>query len=59
MAIVVCFLAFIVWIVWPEKQQSHAKTRTVHTCKHPPVYRNGVAYRACGCRIYTKDSDGI
>ena len=32
---------------------------TVHTCKHPPVYRSGVAYRACGCGIYTKDSDGI
>ncbi len=55
---VVCFLAFLVWIVWPEKEKA-TKSRTVHTCKHPPVYRSGVAYRACGCGIYTKDSDGI
>lgn len=58
MVIVVCFLAFLVWIVWPEKEKA-TKSRTVHTCKHQPVYRSGVAYRACGCGIYTKDSDGI
>ena len=57
MVIVVCFLAFIVWVVWPEKEK--ATKHAVHTCKHPPVYRNGVAYRACDCGIYTKDSDGI
>ena len=57
MVIVVCFLAFIVWVVWPEKEK--ATKHTVHTCKHPPVYLNGVAFRACGCGIYTKDSDGI
>ena len=57
MVIAVCFLAFIVWVVWPEKEK--ATKHAVHTCKHPPVYRNGVAYRACDCGIYTKDSDGI
>ena len=57
MVIVVCFLAFIVWVVWPEKGK--ATKHDVHTCKHPPIYRNGVAYRACDCGIYTKDSDGI
>ena len=57
MVIVVCFLAFIVWVVWPEKEK--ATKHAVPTCKHPPVYRNGVAFRACGCGIYTKDSDGI
>ena len=55
---VVCFLAFLVWMVWPEKEKA-TKSRTVHTCTHPHVYRNGVAYIACGCGIYTKDSDGI
>ena len=30
MVIVVCFLAFIVWIVWPEKEKA-TKSRTVHT----------------------------
>ena len=60
MIAVVCFLAVIVWIVWPEKEKEKAtKSRTVHTSNHPPVYRNGVAYRACDCGIYTKDSDGI
>ena len=59
MVVVVCFLAFLVWIVWPKKEKAIKAARTVHTCKHPPVYRSGVAYRACGCGIYTKDSDGI
>ena len=60
MIAVVCFLAVIVWIVWPEKEKEKAtKSRTVRTCKHPPVYRNCLFYSACGCEIYTKDSDGI